>query len=173
MPALANSINSLIANAEDLDRISIDGKKTIWKLTAINSIVSLINGVYFLVWSYLAYYNGVHFVQYEGFRTRPWKPEVIERNDLFYQEDDHEDVAFYFDGFRLGRWYGIVVSRSDSLWLATHERMLRKLIYNEREKENIVKCRFAFGTVYFLFVCRFLFYRWCPQFASSHGDVLW
>ena len=166
MPALANRIDSLIANAEG--RTSIDGQKTIWKLTAVNSVVGLINGVYFLIWTYLTDYNGVHFVQYEGFRYRPGKPVVIERNGLFYHED--EDITYYFDRSLLARWYGIAVSPSHSLWLATHERILRKLVYYERDKENTTECnecRFDLVTV-------FLFFFFCLQvFVLSVMSVFW
>ena len=118
MPSLAGNINSLLARRE---RVSIDGQKTIWKLNAINSIVSLINGVYFLVWSILTHYNGVHFVQYKG---PAWvydsAGEVIERNGLFYSEDVSAGPLKFDSLFSVAQWYGILVSLSHSWLLAAH-----------------------------------------------------
>ena len=121
MSALANSIDSLIARGV---HVSIDAGRVFKKLTAIFCVVTLINGVYFLVWSYLASYNGVHSVGYKEYKSRPWEPDlaadVTERNGifykggLFYSKDSQSKVMTHElqDTFAIAQWYGIVVSLS-------------------------------------------------------------
>ena len=134
MSALANNIDSLIARGK---YVSVDAERVFKKLTAIYCIVTLINGVYFLVWSYFASYNGVNFVGYKGYKSRAWEPdpvaEVTERNGLFYKGGLVYTKVYYSSAtyglqrtFLIAQWYGIVVSLSQFAACRSCERTSEK-----------------------------------------------
>ena len=134
MSALANNIDSLIARGK---YVSVDAERVFKKLTAIYCIVTLINGVYFLVWSYFASYNGVNFVGYKGYKSRAWEPdpvaEVTERNGLFYKGGLVYTKVYYSSAtyglqrtFLIAQWYGILVSLSQFAACSSCERTSEK-----------------------------------------------